>query len=168
MTNHDHERALELIMRRGTEDIAARDTDWLEAHLASCESCADYAMTFDSAGRVLMSFAVTAKPALVASTQAKVRARAHQLEEQRARTVLIAISFCLGAMSSAASGWLWWRFGGWVADHFGLSQAIVEPGVIFFLLLPALIIAGLMLAFPHPFVEERWVAAWTEREGGTQ
>jgi hypothetical protein len=105
---------------------------------------------------------------LVASTQARVRARAHELEEQRARTVLIAISFCLGALSSGASGWLWWRFGGWVAEHFGLSQAIVEPGVIVFLVLPALIIAGLMLAFPHPIVEEHWMAAWTERKGGTQ
>ncbi len=35
MTNHDHERALELIMRRGTEDLAARDVDWLNAHLAA-------------------------------------------------------------------------------------------------------------------------------------
>ena len=168
MTNHDHERALELIMRRGTEEVAAHDADWLEVHLATCDSCADYAETFHSAGQLLRSVAVTAKPALVASTQARVRARAHQLEEQRARTVLIAISFCLGAMSSAASGWLWWRFGGWVADRFGLSQAIVEPGVILFLVMPALIIAGLMVAFPQSVVEERWVAAWTEHEGGSQ
>jgi hypothetical protein len=168
MTDHEHERALELIMRRGTEEVAARDTDWLDAHLATCESCADYAETFSGAGRLLRSVAITAKPALVATTQARVRARAHELEEQRARMVLIAISFCLGALSSAASGWLWWRFGGWVADRFGLSQAIVEPGVIVFLVLPALIIAGLMLAFPHPIVEEQWMAAWTERKGGTQ
>jgi hypothetical protein len=104
----------------------------------------------------------------VARTQERVRARAAYLEEQRSRTVLLAISFCLGAMSSAASGWLWWRVGGWVAEHFGLSQAIVEPGVILFLVLPAVIIAGLMLAFPHPIVEERWLDAWTEREGGTR
>ncbi len=168
MTNHEHERALELIMRRGTEEVAAPDATWLDAHLATCDSCADYAETFDGAAQLLRSVAVTAKPALVASTQAKVRARAHQLEERRARTVLIAISFCLGAMSSAASGWLWWRFGGWVADRFGLSPAIVEPGVIFFLVLPALIIAGVMLAFPQSVVEERWLSAWTEHEGGTQ
>ena len=168
MTNHDHERALELIMRRGTEDLPARDVEWLDAHLATCESCADYAMTFDNAGQLLRSVAITAKPALVASTQARVRARAHQLEEQRARMVLIAISFCLGAISSAASGWLWWRFGGWVAEHFGLSSAIVQPGVIVFLVLPALIIAGVMLAFPQSVVEERWLTAWTEHEGGTQ
>ena len=38
MTNHDHDRALELIMRRGTEDVAARDVDWLEAHLANARN----------------------------------------------------------------------------------------------------------------------------------
>ena len=168
MTNHDHERALELIMRRGTEDLAARDAAWLDAHLSTCDSCAEYAESFDGTARLLRSVAITARPGLVASTQAKVRARAHQLEEQRARTVLIAISFCLGAISSAASGWLWWRFGGWVAERFALPPAIVEPGVIFFLAFPALVIAGVMLAFPHSVVEERWVSAWTEHEGGSQ
>ncbi len=168
MTNHDHERALELIMRRGTEEVAARDAEWLDAHLATCSDCLSYAELFDGTGRLLRSVAVTASPSLVARTQERVHARAALLEEQRSRMVLIALSFSLGAMSSAVSGWLWWRFGGWVAEHFGLSQAIVEPGVIVFLVLPALIIAGLMLAFPHSIVEEQWMAAWTEREGGTQ
>jgi len=168
MTNHDHERALELIMRRGTEEVPAGDAQWLDAHLASCAECTSYAELFDDTGRLLRSVAITATPSLVARTRDRVHARAAYLEEQRSRMVLIAISFCLGAMSSAVSGWLWWRFGGWVADRFGLSQAIVEPGVILFLVLPALIVAGLMLAFPHPVVEERWMAAWIEREGGSQ
>ena len=30
MTNHEHERALELIMRRGTEEVAAPDAAWLK------------------------------------------------------------------------------------------------------------------------------------------
>jgi hypothetical protein len=56
-------------------------------------------------------------------------------------------------MSSALSAWLWWRFGGWVARHVGLPSAIVEPGILLFLLLPAIVIAGLLLAFPHPIFE---------------
>lgn len=169
MTNRDHERALELIMRRGTEEIAARDAEWLETHLGVCADCNDYAEAFASAARLMRTTTVMASSALVSSTQMRLRARAHELEEQRARVVLIALSFCLGALSSAASAWLWWRFGGWVAEHVGLSQAIVQPGIMVFLLLPALIIAGVMLAFPHSIAQERWVMAWMgEHKGGTQ
>ncbi len=169
MTNHHHERALELIIRRGTEDMAARDIEWLNGHLATCAACAAYADDFDQIGGLLRSVAVTATSSLVARTQERVHARALYLQEQRSRLVLIAISFSLGVLSSVTSGWLWWKFGGWVADKFGLPSLIVEPGILFFLLLPALVIAGVMLAFPTPALEERFVAALArEREGGNQ
>jgi len=169
MTNADHERAIELIARRGTEDLAAADLNWLESHLGVCAECSQYAADFESTGRFLRATAINATSRLVADTQARVRARAIHLSEQRSRMVLIAISFCLGAMSSAVSAWLWWRFGAWVADRFGLSQAIVQPGIMVFLLLPAIVIAGLMLAFPHATVEEWWTAALgSERDGGVQ
>ncbi len=166
MTNHDHERALELIMRRGTEEIAAAEMGWLHEHLAMCSVCAQYADDFDNTGRLLRAVAVTASPKLVATTQARLRARAAYLQEQRSRMVLIAISFCLGVLSSAVSAWLWWRFGGWIADRLSLPHAIVEPGVFLFLLLPAIIIAGLLLAFPHPPFEGSLLAGLArEREG---
>jgi len=169
MTNHDHDRALELIMRRGTEDIAAADSAWLDSHLESCSECAEYAADFEQTGRLLQTVAVTASGALVSATQMKVRERALYLQEQQARVVLIAISFCLGAMSSAISAWLWWKFGAWVAERLGLSQAIVQPGIMVFLVLPAVVIAVLMLAFPHPVAEGPWRAALArEREGRNQ
>ena len=169
MKNHEHERATELIARRGTEELPAADVSWLDTHLASCDECNDYARAFESAGRLLRSASIMASAGLVASTQARVRARAQHIEERRSRIVLVAMSFCLGALSSAASAWLWWRFGGWVAERIGLSQAIVQPGIMVFLLLPALIIAGLMLAFPHSVSQERWVMArMGEHKGGTQ
>ena len=169
MTNHDHDRALELIMRRGTEDIAPRDADWLNAHLESCVACAAYAEDFEQTGRLLRSVAVTATPELVARTQQRVQARALYLQEQQSRMVLIAISFCLGVLSSVTSAYLWWKFGGWVAERVGLPQFIVQPGILLFLLLPAVVIAALMLAFPAPVLEERFMAALgRERDGGDQ
>jgi len=165
MTNHDHERAVELIMR-GREETVAADLSWLGSHLELCAECTQFASDFDFAGRLMHATAITATPSLVAATQARVRARALHLAEQRSRMVLIAISFCLGAMSSAVSAWLWWRFGSWVAERFGWSPAIVEPGIMLALLLPALVIAGLMLAFPHPVLEERFMAAWARERGG--
>lgn len=169
MTNHDHERAVDLIMRRGADDIAATDLSWLESHLDACGECAQFARDFDEAGRLLRATAITATPALVATTQARVRARAMHLAEQRSRMVLIAISFCLGALSSAISAWLWWRFGSWVAERFGWSPAIVAPGIMLALVLPAIVIAGLMLAFPHAPIEGPLMAALVrEREGRNQ
>jgi len=166
MTNHDHERAVDLIMQRGTEDAVPADLRWLESHLEDCADCAQFASDFDNAGRLLRATAIRATPTLVAATQARVRARAMYLAEQRSRMVLIAISFCLGAMSSAVSAFLWWRFGSWVAERFGWSAAIVQPGIMLALLLPALVIAGLMLAFPHPVLEERFITAWARERGG--
>lgn len=166
MTDHEHERALDLITRRGVEDVAAADAAWLESHLATCAQCAEYAALANSTGQLLRSVAITASPALVATTQARLRARATYLREQRSRMVLIAISFCIGAMSSALSAWLWWRFGGWVARHAGLSAAIVEPGILLFLVLPAIVIAGLLLAFPHPIFEGSLMLALAREHEG--
>jgi hypothetical protein len=154
MTNREHERALDLITRRGAEDVAATDMAWLESHLAICAECAEYVALANSTGRLLRSVAITASPALVATTQARLR------------MVLIAISFCIGAMSSALSAWLWWRFGGWVARHVGLPSAIVEPGILLFLLLPAIVIAGLLLAFPHPIFEGSLMLALAREHEG--
>ena len=166
MTNREHDRALDLIPRRGAEDVAAADATWLDLHLAICAECSEYAALANSTGRLLRSVAITASPALVATTQARLRARATYLQEQRSRMVLIAISFCIGAMSSALSAWLWWRFGGWVARHVGLSSAIVEPGILLFLLLPAIVIAGLLLAFPHPIFEGSLMLALAREHEG--
>jgi hypothetical protein len=166
MNDRGHERAIDLITRRGVEDVSGPDTIWLESHLALCSECADYADDFGRTAQLLRSVAITASPALVMTTQARLRARALDLQEQRSRLVLIAISFCMGAMSSALSAWLWWRFGGWVAQHLGLPSAIVEPGILLFLLLPAIVIAGLLLAFPRPAFEGALLTGLArEREG---
>ncbi|MGB7554215.1 MAG: hypothetical protein WBM04_07565 [Candidatus Korobacteraceae bacterium] len=166
MTNRNHDRAIDLITRRGVEDISAPDATWLESHLTTCPECTEYATLSESTGRLLRSVAVTASPALVMATQARVHARLTYLQEQRSRMVLIAISFCIGAMSSALSAWLWWRFGAWVAEHVGLSSAIVEPGILLFLLLPAVVIAGLLLAFPHPIFEGSLMLALAREHEG--
>ena len=83
MTNQEHERAIDIITRQGVDDIPARDTAWLETHLAVCSECAEYASLMGSTGQLLRSVAVTASPALVATTQARVRARASNCVSSR-------------------------------------------------------------------------------------
>ena len=166
MSNHEHERAVDIITRQGVEDVAAGDTAWLQSHLAQCSECAEYASLVASTGQLLRAVAVTASPVLVATTQARIRVRATQLREHQARVVLIALSFCIGVLSSTASAWLWWRVGGWVAERIGLPQSYVAPGILLFWALPAIVIAVLMLAFPHPVFERSLMLSLArEREG---
>lgn len=166
MTNHEHERAIDLITRRSVEDIAATYAAWLESHLALCSECAEYAGLVENTGDLLRSVAVTASPALVAATQARVHARAAQLQEHRARVFLVAVSFCIGVLSSTVSAWLWWKFGGWVAERIGLPESYVAPGILLFWLLPAIAVAVLMLVFPHPLAEKPFAFSSTREHGG--
>jgi predicted anti-sigma-YlaC factor YlaD len=169
MTNREHERAIDLVTRREVEDVAAPDVAWLESHLAECSECAEYASLVQSTGELLRSVAVTASPALVAVTQTRVHERAAQLREHQARVVLIAVSFCLGVMSSTLSAWLWWRFGGWVAERLSLPNSVVQPGVFVAWLLPAVVIALAMLASARPVLDRSvTLALLGEREGHRQ
>ena len=72
------------------------------------------------------------------------------MQEQQSRMVLIAISFCMGAHVVGRVGVAVVevrRLGGGTARPVAVS--IVEPGIFLFLVLPAVVIAALMLAFPH-------------------
>ncbi len=169
MTNREHERAIDLITQTGIEDIASPDAAWLESHLALCSKCAEYASLVESTGQMLRSVAVTASPTLVAATQIRVHARAEQLREHQARVFLIAVSFCIGVLSSTISAWLWWRFGGWVAERLSLPNSVVAPGMFVAWLLPAVVIAVVMLASSRPVLDRSVTLAMLgEQEGDRQ
>jgi hypothetical protein len=148
MNGHEHERAVDLISRSEVEGITESDARWLESHLAACEDCASYGLALSSAERAMRSFTVMASASLVESTRVRVNVRAQQLGEQQARMALIGVSFCLGVVTSTLTAWVWWKFGGWVAQWLGLPPSIVEPGVFLFWLLPAIVIAVLMVTIP--------------------
>jgi len=105
----------------------------------------------------------------VASTQARVHARAEQLREQQSRMVLIGVSFCLGVLTSTVTAWVWWKCGAWVAEKLGLPSGIVEPGVLLFWLLPAVAIAVLVVVLPPSFSEGSLMHRFmSERQRGMQ
>lgn len=148
MNGHEHERAIELISQREVEGISQADAGWLELHLAQCEACAGYELALSHAEQAMRSVTVMASASLVESTRARVHARAQQLREQQTRMVLIAVSFCLGVVTSTLTAWLWWKSGAWIAARLGLPSGIVEPGVLLFWLLPAIVIALLLVTIP--------------------
>jgi hypothetical protein len=148
MNGNEHGRAMDLLMRREVEGIAETEARWLASHLATCEECASFELALSGAEKAMRSFTVMASASLVESTQARVHALAQQLAEQQARAVLIGVSFCLGVITSTLTAWMWWKFGGWVAQSLGLPSSMVEPGVLLFWLLPAIVIAVLMVVIP--------------------
>jgi predicted anti-sigma-YlaC factor YlaD len=149
MNGHEHGRAVDLILRREIEGVTEGEARWLESHLAECAECSEYELAMGSAEQAMRSFTVMATGSLVASTQARVRARAVELRERESRRFLIAISFAMGVVFSTLSAWAWWKVGGWMVERFSLPSAIVGPGVVFFWLLPAVLLGVLLMAFPE-------------------
>ena len=148
MNGLEHERAIDLLSRADVEGIPQADARWLESHLAACSDCSAYEMALHGAERAIRSVTVMASVSLVESTRARVHARAQQLREQESRMVLIGVSFCLGVLTSTLTAWIWWKSGAWIAQRLGLPSGIVEPGVLLFWLLPAIVIALVMVPVP--------------------
>lgn len=169
MTNHDHQRAIDLITLRDDGDTSQPDMQWLEAHLAGCNDCSAYADSLEQTARLLRSTSVMARPSLVSATQLRVRARAAELREKEVRNFFIGLSFCLGVLTSGLTAYLWWSFGSVVANWIGLPPSLVQPGMFVALLLPGVIIAVVMLASSHPVIDRSvTLALLRSREGGRQ
>lgn len=153
MNGNEHARAIELITQRDVEGIPESDGRWLDSHVAACPECASFKFALNDAEQAIRSVPVAASASLVGATRARVRARAAELGERQTRTFLIAISFCIGVLASGFSAYLWWRFGGFLAEWLGLPAAIVQPGVFVASTLPAVVIAVIMLAGSHPVID---------------
>ncbi len=149
MNGHEHERAIDLISRREIEGVTEAEARWLESHLAECAECSEYELAMGSAEQAMRSFTVMATASLVASTQARVQARAVELRERESRRFLIVISFAMGVVFSTLSAWAWWEVGGWMVERFGLPSVIVAPGLVLSWLLPAIVLGALLAAFPE-------------------
>lgn len=169
MKSHEHERAVDLLIRRDVEGVAEAEASWLESHLAACRECAAFDLAMGDAAQAVRSVTVMASASLVASTRAKVHARAGQLREQEARRFLIAISFAMGVMFSAASAWAWWKAGSWIVERFGLPSAIVGPGLVLFWLLPGILLGILLIVRPAANFEGSVMhLLLKDRQGGVQ
>lgn len=164
-----HERALELLTLRDVEGISETDAQWLSAHLESCADCAAFEEALTDAEHAVRSVTVMASAGLVESTRARVSARAEELREWQARRFLIAISFVMGVLFSAASAWVWWKVGGWMVERFSLPSVVVAPGLVLFWLLPGIFLGILLLARPESSLEGSVIQLMMkDRERGRQ
>jgi anti-sigma factor RsiW len=124
MKEDDHERAKKLIDTGHVEGLEANDRAWLDEHLEACPGCAARAQVTERALKSLRLAVAPVSPSLVSSTQQRVRLRARELREQRARMRALwlscALSWMLGVLTAPL---LWWALEG-LARRTDLPKAI--------------------------------------------
>jgi anti-sigma factor RsiW len=143
-----HERACRLIDACLVEGISAPERDWLEAHLAECPACQGRSSANELALRVLRSNSVIVDPALVSTTQARVRWRARELRENQARVRALWISCGLSWLLGALTAPLLWEAIAWLGRRLELSPAIWVAAFAMCWLAPATLV-GALVAWRH-------------------
>jgi anti-sigma factor RsiW len=143
-----HERACHLIDAWQVEGISAAEREWLDAHLAECPACGARARANERVLQVLRSNTVIVDPALVSTTQARVRWRARELREKQARLRALWISCGLSWLLGAVTAPLLWEGMAWLGRQFELSPAIWMTGFALFWVAPATVV-GALVAWRH-------------------
>ncbi len=143
--NHEiHERACRLIDAGLVEGISAPERAWLEAHLGECPACQARSSANERALRVLRSNSVIVDPALVSTTQARVRWRARELRENQARLRALWISCGLSWLLGALTAPLLWEAIAWLGRRLELSQAIWVAAFAMCWLAPATLVGAVV------------------------
>ena len=144
MNQEIHERACRLIDAWQVEGISDCEREWLEAHLAECPACQSRSSANERALRVLRSNSLIVDPALVSTTQARVRWRARELREKqehlRALWISCGLSWLLGALTAP----LLWEAIAWLGRRLELSQAIWVAAFAMCWLAPATLVGAIV------------------------
>ena len=145
MTHDPHQQAQELIACRG-DGLTESQQAWLQAHLAACDSCRDYAEAADQLVRALRSVPITADPALVRTTQLRARLHAHKLQQQQERMWLVWISCAVVTLFTALTTPLLWQGFAWVGAWIRVPALLWQTGFVMFWIAPALAASVLFAA----------------------
>ena len=84
---------------------------------------------------------------LVRTTQARVRARANEIEQERMRTAPILVACGLVVLLALLSAPVAWMGFNWAGEEFSLSPFVVTISFLLFYLIPAG--ASIMIAVVH-------------------
>jgi anti-sigma factor RsiW len=143
-----HERACRLIDAWQVEGISAAEREWLEAHLAECPACQARSSANERTLRVLRSNSLIVDPALVSTTQARVRLRARELRENQVRMRALWISCGLSWLLGILTAPLLWEAIAWLGRRFEISQAIWVAAFAMCWIAPATLV-GALVAWRH-------------------
>jgi predicted anti-sigma-YlaC factor YlaD len=146
-----HEQARELIAlgRMGlvrAKEMSHAQQGWLQAHLAECAECRDYAEAAERVVSALRSVPLAADLRLVRTTQMRVRFHAARLREARERIWVVGMA-CLGVgLSATLTLPLLWKLFAWMGEWVGVSKWVWEAGFTFSWIAPAVVVSVLLWA----------------------
>ncbi|MCL5005522.1 MAG: hypothetical protein M1404_03225 [Acidobacteria bacterium] len=147
-----HERTRHLIDAGWVEGLAPEERRWLASHLAGCEACAGRAAATEAALRAFRSLSASPPPGLAASTSLRVREKAAELKQQRARNLALTVGCTLSWMAGVASAPLVWKLFGWLGEALRLPRIVWELGFLCWWFVPAAF-AGLAILWAQARVE---------------
>ena len=145
MKTNTHDRARDLIAASPIEGISPSDTAWLQDHLAACAECANYAEASTLSRQVLHSVSFRVPPALVATTQARVRMRAVELRRRDQRLIPVLISCVLAFAIGIVTTPLLWQTFAWIGNAVRVPAILWQTGFILTWFAPAVLAAVLLL-----------------------
>lgn len=145
-TNDEHERARKLIALAGPEALSLADQTWLTAHVEGCGSCRAFAENARETIHSLRGISFAAGRSLVSETQMKVRRRALEMQRQRERMWLVAVSCLAVTVCALVSAVALWRGFEWIGTRAELAPSIWQVGFLVFCIMPALVVGILLLA----------------------
>jgi predicted anti-sigma-YlaC factor YlaD len=145
-----HERARKLIALGGPDEGSSVDKQsshaWLAAHLETCASCRAFGENAAETIRGLHAIPIAAGRSLVSTTQMRVRQRALELQLQRERMWLVAISCTAVTLCALLSTVALWRGFAWLGERAQLAPSVWQVGFLIFCVMPALVAGVLLLA----------------------
>ena len=146
MTRIDHERAHELMLDARIDEISTADRAWLDLHLSACDQCSRFSSTLQEAVGALRMPAVMATGSLVRATQARVRARALEMNAQAAAMRPLWIAVALVCAVTALTTPLLWSAFAWLGAWFSLSAFEWRTGFFLTWLAPTLAASFIFIA----------------------
>jgi predicted anti-sigma-YlaC factor YlaD len=144
MTRNVHERARELLS--DPQALGSAEQQWLREHLRGCTPCRDYREAMEHLVRTLRSVPFAAKPALVRSTQLRVRMRATELRRKRDRLWLVLVSCFFVSLFAAGSTAFLWRGFEWLGRWAHVSDPVWQLGFVLFWIAPTIAVSFMLLA----------------------
>jgi hypothetical protein len=139
-----HERARRLIDVERIEGLEAEERRWLETHLAACELCAEWAEAAGAALRMFRSVSIVPPPGLAATTKLRLREKATQLKQQRARNLALIAGCALSWIAGVASAPLVWKLCASLGAWLDLPKIVWQLAFVFWWFVPAAV-AGLVI-----------------------
>jgi len=133
----EHQQAQELLLQSAVQPLAAESNELLLKHLSACGTCATEAESMENILKQLRSVPVFASVELVRTTQARVRARANDIQKEHARTAPMLLACGLAVLLALISTPLAWMGFSWVGEEFNITPFMLIISFILFYLVPA-------------------------------